>query len=104
MFAPGSIVVVHLGTPSEKYWGVLEEVGALGLVVRALSLASFDDWLAEVGGGEEPSIGFTTMFVPMARVERVFLDQPAGEVLSFSQRFERRIGRSARVYLNATPG
>ena len=39
------------------------------------------------------------MFVPMLRVERIFLDEQVGEVESYCQRFERRVGMSVAGYL-----
>ena len=40
-----------------------------------------------------------TMFAPLFRVERVFLDEPAGTIRSFSQRFQDVVGRSIHEYL-----
>ena len=33
------------------------------------------------------------MFVPLHRVERIFLDERVGDVESFAERFVRRVGR-----------
>jgi len=66
--------------------------------VRAINLDSFDDWLREVARGEESNLGLMTMFVPLFRVERVFLDEPSGAIKSFGQRFEDAVGTPLAKY------
>jgi hypothetical protein len=39
------------------------------------------------------------MFVPLFRVERLFLDEPVGEVESYRQRFQGRVGVPVERYL-----
>ena len=96
---PGSIVLVHLIHPSEKFWGVLEELEPAGLTIRGLGLDSFGDWLRELADHEPCSLGLATMFVPLARVERIFLDEPVGAVQSYCQQLEQRLGRSVAEVL-----
>lgn len=98
-FRAGAIVTLHLIQPSEKFWGVLERLEPVGVVYRGISLDSFEDWLAELAGREGSSLGLATMFVPLFRVERIFLDEQVGEVESYRQRLERRTGISAQVLL-----
>lgn len=93
MITAGALVVVHCTQPSEKLWGRLSELSALGVCLRGISLASFDDWVRELATEEAPSLGPATVFVPMARVEKLYLDEPVGAVESYRQRLERRIGR-----------
>jgi len=90
---PGSLVMVHLVNPTEKFWGVLEALEPVGVTFRGISLDMFEEWMIEVTRGA-PSLGLATMFVPLFRVERIYLDEPVGEVESYRQRFERRTGRS----------
>jgi len=96
---PGSIVTVHLANPTEKFWGVLERLEPVGIVYRAISLDFFEEWLNELSRGEGASLGLATMFVPLFRVERIFLDEQVGEVESYRSRFERRTGFSAAAAL-----
>lgn len=99
---PGQTVIVNLANPSEKYWGILGELGVAGVVLRGIGVASFDDWTAQAARrGEEPSLDLATMFFPLYRVERLFLDEPVGQVESYRQRFERRVGRSLEEFLGA---
>ncbi|MEM7581748.1 MAG: hypothetical protein AAF560_00080 [Acidobacteriota bacterium] len=97
--APRSIVILYLSNPSEKYWGILESLTPIGVTLRALNLSSFDDWTRTVVSEDIPSIGLTTVFFPLARVERLFLDEQVGQVESMSQSFERRVGQSVEEYL-----
>jgi hypothetical protein len=103
MIEPGSLVLVHLSSPPEQFWGVLEDLSPAGVTFRGLNVGSFDDFLAQAATGDEVLLGFSTIFVPMFRVERIYLDEQVGMVLSYRQRFEGRVGRSIEAYL-AGPG
>lgn len=96
---PGSLVLVHLINPTEKFWGVLEEIGVAGVVFRGIGVDSFDDWVAQSSRSEPPSLGLSTMFVPLFRIERIFLDEPVGQVESYCQRFEKRVGATVEEFL-----
>jgi hypothetical protein len=99
MFAPGTIVIVHLVNPTEKFWGALQSIDGTGLVLRGLNLDSFEDWIAQIAREEPQSLGLSTMFAPLFRVERIFLDEQVGEVEGYSQRFERRVGMKLETFL-----
>ena len=96
---PGSIVTVHLVNPTEKFWGVLERLEPVGVVFRGISLDFFEEWVNELSRGEGSALGLSTLFVPLFRVERIFLDDQVGEVESYRRRFERRTGTSAATAL-----
>ena len=70
-----------------------------GLVLRGISVSSFDNWMFQVTRQEQQSLGLSTMFVPLFRIERVFLDEQIGEVGSYSQRFEDQVGMAVENYL-----
>ena len=55
--------------------------------------------MTEVARHEPSSLGLATMFVPLFRVERIFLDEPVGAVESYRQRFERRVGSSIMTFV-----
>ena len=99
MLEPESIVIAHLVNPTEKFWGVLLQLDPSGLVLRGISVSSFDDWMFQAVRGEDQSLGLSTMFVPLFRVERVFLDEKIGEVDSYRQRFEAQVGCTVEEYL-----
>ncbi|HVS03177.1 MAG TPA: hypothetical protein VMT16_10450 [Thermoanaerobaculia bacterium] len=100
---PGSIVILHLSQPTEKFWGVLLRLAPEGVTVRGINLPSFDDWARSVAR-QEASLDLTTMFVPLFRVERIFLDEQVGEVESYRQRFERMAGVTVEEYLGIAGG
>lgn len=99
MLGTGSIVVVHLVNPTEKLWGLLEALDGTGVVLRGINLSSFDDWMLQARRREKPSLGLSTTFMPMFRVERIFLDEQVGEVESYGQRFERSVGVTVEEFL-----
>jgi hypothetical protein len=94
----GACVVMVLHSPREKCWGVLDEISAAGVFMRGLDLNAFEDWTRAVAH-DEPFIGLTDLFFPMWRVERVTLDERAGDVPSLAEQFENRTGRSLRELL-----
>lgn len=98
-FDTQSLVILNLVNPKEKFFGVLRSLSPAGVTMRAINLDSFDDWIRQIAKGEETDIDMFTMFVPLFRVERIFLDEPAGAIRSFSQRFEDVTGQSIRDYL-----
>lgn len=90
---PGAIVVLHLVNPPEKYWGVLHGMSVAGIEVRGISLSSFDDWMNSLLYDDEAALGLATIFFPLHRLERMFLDEKVGQVESLSELFARRVGR-----------
>lgn len=98
-FDPQSLVILNLINPKEKFFGVLKALSAAGVTMRAINLDSFDDWIHQLARDEEPNIDMVTMFVPLFRVERIFLDEPLGAIRSYTQRFEDVVGRSVRDFL-----
>ncbi len=98
-FGDSALVIVNLVNPKEKFFGVLSSLSAAGVTARAISLDSFEDWVRQIARGEEVELGLLTMFFPLFRVERIFLDEPAGAIKSYSQMFEDIAGRPIREYL-----
>jgi hypothetical protein len=89
-FLPGSMVVVTLGNPRDKFWGMILSLAPEGLSLSGIELASFEDLVVMVKDGE----AFTpaVVFFPMHRIERVELDLPDGSLPSLSQRFSTKTG------------
>lgn len=98
-FEPNSLVIVNLVQPKEKFFGVLRALSPAGVTMRAVNLDSFDDWIHQIARNEEMDIEMITMFVPLFRVERIFLDEQAGAVQSYTQRFQQVTGTPVRTYL-----
>jgi hypothetical protein len=98
-FEKSSLVIVNLVNPKEKFFGVLSALSAAGVTMRAINLDSFDDWVRQIARDDEPDLDLLTMFVPLFRVERIFLDEPTGAIKSYAQRFEDVVGRTLKDYL-----
>ena len=99
-FDASSLVIVNLVNPKEKFFGVLSALSPAGITVRAINLDSFEDWMRQLARGDEHNLDLITMFVPLFRVERVFLDEPSGMIKSFGQRFEEVVGMTIQQYLH----
>lgn len=99
-FEPSSLVIVNLVSPKEKFFGVLLALSAAGLTLRAINLDSFEDWLRQIARNDDHDLGLITMFVPLFRVERIFLDEPSGSIKSYSDRFEEVVGMTVHEYLD----
>jgi hypothetical protein len=99
-FEKSSLVILNLVNPREKFFGVLTALSAAGVTIRGINLDSFDDWIRQIAKKADPDIDLITMFVPLFRVERIFLDEPSGQIKSFSQRFEDTVGSSIQKFLD----
>jgi len=98
-FDDRALVIVNLVNPKEKFFGVLRALSAAGVTMQAINLDSFDDWVRQIAREDEASLDLVTMFVPLFRVERIFLDEPSGAIKSYAQRFEDIVGMSVNQYL-----
>ena len=88
--ANGESVILVLHTPREKLLGILDEVNASGVYVRAIDLGYFDDWVAAIIAGD-PYLPMSDYFIPMWRVERISRDEGSP---SMTETFEQRTGKS----------
>jgi hypothetical protein len=97
LFSPGAMVVVTLGNPRDKFWGMILALAPEGLSMTGIELASFEDFVVMVKDGEpfSPAV----VFFPMHRIERVELDLPDGSLPSLSQRFSTKTGLDPAVLL-----
>lgn len=100
-FAQGAIVIVNLVNPKEKFWGVLRSLSPVGLTIRGINLDSFEDWIRQIARDEEEdqTLDLATMFVPLFRLERLFMDEPVGSVKSYSEVFRDVVGQTPQEYL-----
>jgi hypothetical protein len=98
-FEENALVIANLILPKEKFFGVLRALSGAGVTIRAVNLDSFDDWIHQIARGEDCDIEMVTMFVPLSRVERIFLDEPSGMIKSYSQRFHEVVGQTVTAYL-----
>jgi len=96
-FQSGTMVIVTLGNPREKFWGAILALRAEGLSVCGIELASFEDLVSMIKDGDAFSPG--VVFFPMHRVERMELDLPDGALPSLAQRFSTSTGLDAAAVL-----
>ena len=94
-----SLVILNLINPKEKFWGVLMSLSAVGVTLRGISIDAFNEWVLQLARGGEQDLDLVTMFVPLFRVERMFLDEPVGSVQSYSDYFHQVVGKSPEEYL-----
>jgi hypothetical protein len=98
-FSPGSMVIVTLGNPRDKFWGMILSLAAEGLSANGIELASFEDLIVMVKDGD--SFNPAVVFFPMHRIERIELDLPDGNLPSLSQRFSAKTGLDPAVTLSS---
>lgn len=98
-FETSALIIVNLVNPKEKFFGVLNSLSPAGITLRGINLESFDDWVRQVARDDEPNLDLITMFVPLFRVERIFLDEPSGVIKSYGQRFEDAVGTTIQKFL-----
>jgi hypothetical protein len=90
----GTAVILFLREPKDKIWGLLISLGGAGVTLRGLDLRSFEEWLRQEARRDEDSIGPSTVFYPMHRIERMERDESVGMIISFADRFLREVGRT----------
>jgi hypothetical protein len=99
-FPSGSLVIVYLHSPREKFWGVLRELGPAGICVRGIEVSSFDDWLRGVlsRSAQDAPIRPSLAFYPLLRVEKMLRDE-AEDDLGLDAQCAARTGFGARRFL-----
>ena len=116
----GTLVLVHLVTPKEKYWGLLEALSPAGLTLRAwgrgdrprgrrplhdADVVHGTNYVVPPSGlpSADAELRVTTLFVPLHRVEKIFEDTRVGSVASYAERFFAIVGRDVRDVLRPAP-
>src|SRR6059058_5790823 len=95
-FAPGTVVIVTLNMPREKFWGTLLALTPAGASLRGIDLNSVDDFARQVRDGDE--VNANVVFFPMHRIERIESDARNGEIPS--PRTLRKQG-GTRIHISA---
>lgn len=85
----GEFVVLVMHSPREKIWGVLQEINQSGVFVRGIDLNAFEDFMRAIQSGEH-FYGFSNVFFPLWRVERITKDECDGDIPSMAEQFEQR--------------
>jgi hypothetical protein len=95
----GSIVIVNLESPKQRFLGRLVNTTPAGITVRGIDLDAYEDWINHIAAEEESGVQATTIFFPLHRVEKMILDENLGAIPSLSEAFLTRVGRSIEEYL-----
>lgn len=95
----GTLIVVHLVHPKEKYWGLLRSLNSAGVTLRGIDVELFDDWARQMRNCAEADLGLATLFVPLHRVEKIFEDERIGSVWSYQERFHEIVGHNVRDFV-----
>lgn len=102
LFPSGSIVLVTLNSPREKFWGALLDLTPAGISLRGIDLNSLEDFARQVRSGEPVTPG--AVFFPMHRVERIELDLRNGDIPSLCERFFAKTNRQFTDFVISEPG
>ena len=100
-FCRGSIVLLTLHSPRQKFFGLLLELTGAGVALRGVPLDALDDLARQLRAGE--AAGPTTLFFPMHRVDQMEIDGPSGDVPSLAEHFAAVAGHSVGELFGAEP-
>jgi hypothetical protein len=98
-FASGQLVVLVLREPKERIWGRLLGLEGSGIVIRGVDLTPWEEILVLVKRGEQDQVSLATRFLPMHRIESLYLDEPSSGVCSLAEEFLQRTGAEPRDFL-----
>lgn len=98
-FRRGQLVVAVLHSPRERVWGVLLGLDAPGLAIRGLELTPWEEVLTLVRQGQAEFVSLSTRFVPMQRLESLYLDERSSGVPSLAEVFRDRTGLDPAAFL-----
>ncbi|HVJ05234.1 MAG TPA: hypothetical protein VM578_06160 [Candidatus Saccharimonadales bacterium] len=93
-FDEGSVVLLTLHSPRQKFFGILLRLAEAGVELRGVALESLDDLARQIKAGDRA--GGSTLFFPMHRVEQMELDMPAGDLPSLGESFAANAGRTVK--------
>jgi hypothetical protein len=102
-FHAGDLVVVVLQAPRERIWGRILGLDASGIAIRGLDLTPWEEVLMLVRTDQADQIALGTRFLPMHRVEAMYLDEASSGAPSLFETFLDRTGRDPHAFLSDPP-
>lgn len=102
-FHAGDLVVVVLQSPRERLWGRILGLDAAGIALRGLDLIPWEEVLTLVRTGQADQVALGTRFLPMHRVETLYLDEPSSGAPSLADTFRDRTGQDPHTFLADPP-
>lgn len=98
-FHAGDLVVVVLQAPRERIWGRILGLETSGIALRGLELTPWEEVLTLVRTDQADQISLSTRFIPMHRVEALYLDEASSGAPSLAETFLNRTGRDPLTFL-----
>lgn len=98
-FHSGQLVVAVLKEPRERIWGRLLGLEDAGLAIRGVDLHPWEEILGLVRRGESDQVSLSTRFIPMHRLETMYLDEASSGVPSLADEFRNRTGQEPLDFL-----
>jgi hypothetical protein len=98
-FQPGALVVLVLQSPRERVWGRLLGLDAAGVAIRGLELTPWEEVLTLVRTDQVEQVALGARFLPMHRVEAMYLDEASSGAPSLAETFRSRTGQEALTFL-----
>jgi hypothetical protein len=98
-FRSGDLVVVVLHSPRERVWGYLLGLDAAGIALRGLDLSPWEEVLTLVRTEQADQVALGTRFLPMHRIEAMYLDEASFGVPSLAEIFLGRTGHDPHAFL-----
>ena len=91
-FNRGQLVVLVAVNPRERVWGRLVGLESAGVAIRGMELGGWEANLALIRQGEAQHVSIGTRFVPMHRVESLYLDETVAGAPSMAELFRNGSG------------
>lgn len=98
-FERDQLVVLITNHPRERWFGRLLGLEASGVALRGFDLSPWEEVLNLIRSGEGDQVAVGTRFVPMHRIESLYLDEPSSGVPSLAQVFLQRTGQTVESFL-----
>lgn len=102
-FRSNDLVVVVLQSPRERIWGRILGLDAAGIALRGVDLTPWEEVLTLVRTGQADQVALGTRFLPMHRVETLYLDEASSGAPSLADTFRDRTGQDPHVFLADAP-
>ncbi|HJW43006.1 MAG TPA: hypothetical protein VJ463_01005 [Geothrix sp.] len=98
-FKAGDLVVLVLQSPRERIWGRILGLDAAGVALRGVDLRPWEEILTLVRTDQVDQVALSTRFLPMHRVEAMYLDEPSSGTPSLAEAFLERTGQDPHAFL-----
>ncbi len=102
-FQSGDLVVVVAQLPRERIWGRLLGLDASGIALRGVDLTPWEEILTLVRTGQADQVALGTRFLPMHRVEAMYLDEASSGAPGLWETFRDNTGQDPHTFLADPP-